>query len=109
MSNDWVVVANNLVKTYKMGEVEVNALCGASVKIASGEVVAIMGPSGSGKSTMMNILGCLDRPTSGEYTLDGEQVATLNDDQVASIRNRKVGFVLQSFNLLSRQTALFNV
>ena len=109
MSNDWVVVANDLVKTYKMGEVEVNALCGASVKIARGEMVAIMGPSGSGKSTMMNILGCLDRPTSGEYTLDGEQVATLTDDQLASIRNRKVGFVFQSFNLLSRQTALFNV
>ena len=110
MSNaDWVVVAENLVKTYMMGEVEVNALCGASVKIGRGEVVAIMGPSGSGKSTMMNILGCLDRPTSGEYTLDGEQVATLTDDQLASIRNRKVGFVFQSFNLLSRQTALFNV
>jgi putative ABC transport system ATP-binding protein len=109
MTNDWVVVANDLVKTYKMGEVEVNALCGASVKIARGEVVAIMGPSGSGKSTMMNILGCLDRPTSGEYTLDGEQVATLTDDQLAGIRNRKVGFVFQSFNLLSRQTALFNV
>lgn len=109
MSNDWVVVAENLVKTYVMGEVEVNALRGASVKIARGEVVSIMGPSGSGKSTMMNILGCLDRPTSGEYTLDGEQVATLTDDQLASIRNRKVGFVFQSFNLLSRQTALFNV
>jgi len=87
----------------------VNALCGASVKIARGEVVAIMGPSGSGKSTMMNILGCLDRPTSGEYSLDGEVVATMTDDQLASVRNRKVGFVFQSFNLLSRQTALFNV
>ncbi|MBW7919245.1 MAG: ABC transporter ATP-binding protein [Anaerolineae bacterium] len=104
-----MVVANDLVKTYKMGEVEVNALRGASVKIARGEVVSIMGPSGSGKSTMMNILGCLDRPTSGEYTLDGEVVAAMTDDQLASVRNRKVGFVFQSFNLLSRQTALFNV
>jgi len=109
MTEDWVVVASDLVKTYKMGEVEVNALCGASVKIARGEMVSIMGPSGSGKSTMMNIIGCLDRPTSGEYTLDGEVVATMTDDQLAGVRNRKVGFVFQSFNLLSRQTALFNV
>ncbi len=109
MNEDWVVVASDLVKTYKMGEVEVNALQGASVKIARGEVVSIMGPSGSGKSTMMNILGCLDRPTSGEYMLDGEVVAKMTDDQLASVRNRKVGFVFQSFNLLSRQTALFNV
>jgi putative ABC transport system ATP-binding protein len=109
MTKDWVVVASDLFKTYKMGEVEVNALRGASVKIERGEMVSIMGPSGSGKSTMMNILGCLDRPTSGEYTLDGEVVATMTDDQLASIRNRKVGFVFQSFNLLSRQTALFNV
>jgi putative ABC transport system ATP-binding protein len=109
MTKDWVVVASDLVKTYKMGLVEVNALQGASVKIARGEVVSIMGPSGSGKSTMMNILGCLDRPTSGEYTLDDEVVATMTDDQLASVRNRKVGFVFQSFNLLSRQTALFNV
>ena len=109
MTEDWVVVANDLVKTYKMGEVEVNALCGASVKIARGDVVSIMGPSGSGKSTMMNIIGCLDRPTSGEYSLDGEVVANMTDDQLASVRNRKVGFVFQSFNLLSRQSALFNV
>jgi len=109
MSKDWVVVAEDLVKTYKMGEVEVNALRGASLKIVRGEVVAIMGPSGSGKSTMMNIIGCLDRPTSGAYTLDGEVVAAMTDDQLAGVRNRKVGFVFQSFNLLSRQTALFNV
>ncbi len=106
---DWVVDAKDIVKTYKMGEVEVQALRGASLQIARGEVVAIMGPSGSGKSTMMNILGCLDRPTSGEYSLDGEAVATLNDDQLAAIRNHKVGFVFQSFNLLSRQSALANV
>ncbi len=106
---DWVVDAKNLTKVYKMGAVEVQALRGASVQIGRGEVIAIMGPSGSGKSTMMNILGCLDRPTSGEYTLDGAAVATLNDDQLANIRNHKVGFVFQSFNLLARQSALANV
>ena len=106
---DWVVDARNITKVYKMGEMEVQALRGASLQIGRGEVVAIMGPSGSGKSTMMNILGCLDRPTSGEYSLDGEAVATLNDDQLANIRNHKVGFVFQSFNLLARQSALANV
>ncbi len=105
----WVVDAKDITKVYKMGEVEVHALRGLSVQIAPGEVLSIMGPSGSGKSTLMNILGCLDRPTSGEYSLNGESVATLTDDQLADIRNRGVGFVFQSFNLLPRQTALANV
>jgi putative ABC transport system ATP-binding protein len=106
---DWVVDAREIVKIYQMGEVEVAALRGASLRIARGEVVAIMGPSGSGKSTLMNILGCLDRPTSGEYLLDGKPVASLNDDELAGIRNHKVGFVFQSFNLLARQSAAANV
>jgi len=105
----WVVDAKDITKVYQMGEVEVHALRGLTVQIAPGEVLSIMGPSGSGKSTLMNILGCLDRPTSGEYSLNGESVATLTDDQLADIRNRGVGFVFQSFNLLPRQTALANV
>ena len=106
---DWVIEAENLTKVYKMGALEVHALRGLSLKIARGEIVAIMGPSGSGKSTLMNIIGCLDQPTSGEYLLDGERVSNLKDDQLAEIRNRKVGFVFQSFNLLPRSTALANV
>jgi putative ABC transport system ATP-binding protein len=107
--NNTVVNAKNLTKVFTMGDVEVHALRGLSVEIERGEVVSIMGPSGSGKSTLMNILGCLDRPTSGEYCLDGESIAQLKDEQLAEIRNRKVGFVFQSFNLLPRSTALTNV
>jgi putative ABC transport system ATP-binding protein len=108
-TNGWVIQAENLTKVYRMGQVEVHALNGLSLTIARGEVVSIMGPSGSGKSTLMNIIGCLDRPSSGEYILDGETVSRLTNDQLATIRNRKVGFVFQSFNLLSRATALANV
>jgi putative ABC transport system ATP-binding protein len=109
MTQEAVIVSDGLTKTYQMGDVQVNALCGVSLEIGRGEVVAIMGPSGSGKSTLMNILGCLDRPTSGEYILDGETVSRLTDDQLASVRNRKVGFIFQSFNLLPRASALTNV
>ena len=107
--NDAVIKASNLTKVYRMGDVEVHALRGLSTEICRGEVVAIMGPSGSGKSTLMNIIGCLDRPTSGEYILDGQNVSNLTDDQLATIRNRKVGFIFQSFNLLSRTSAPGNV
>ena len=106
---DWVIEAEGLTKVYQMGEVEVHALRGVDINIERGEVISIMGPSGSGKSTLMNILGALDRPTSGSYCLNGEQVSTLEDDQLAEIRNREVGFVFQSFNLLGRQSALTNV
>ena len=99
----------NVTKVYKAGQTEVPALRGISCRIESGEMVSIVGPSGSGKSTMMNIIGCLDKPTSGRYLLDGTEVSELNDNQLAEIRNRKIGFVFQSFHLLSRTTALANV
>ncbi|MGQ0601264.1 MAG: ABC transporter ATP-binding protein [Anaerolineales bacterium] len=98
-----------VTKIYQMGETEVRALDGVSVRIGKGEMVAIMGPSGSGKSTLLAILGCLDVPTSGVYKLDGENVEHMSDDELASIRSRKIGFVFQQFNLLQRTTALDNV
>jgi putative ABC transport system ATP-binding protein len=104
-----VIQLENIHKTYTMGDVQVHALRGASLTIREGEFVAIMGASGSGKSTTMNILGCLDRPTKGTYILDGEDVSTMSKDQRADIRSKKIGFVFQGFNLLSRTSALENV
>ena len=104
-----VIELSDIHKIYQMGDVEVRALRGVSLKIYQGEFVAIMGASGSGKSTTMNILGCLDRPTRGTYILDGQDVSELSKDERADIRNHKIGFVFQGFNLLSRTSAMENV
>ena len=107
--NEHLIEVRNMTKVYGMGEIAVTALNGVNLHIGEGEFVAIMGPSGSGKSTLMNILGCLDRPTEGHYWLGGEDVSKLNKTQRARVRNRKIGFVFQSYNLLARTTALKNV
>jgi putative ABC transport system ATP-binding protein len=104
-----VISVRDLVKTYVVGEVTVRALRGANMDVEPGEFIAVTGPSGSGKSTLMHILGCLDRPTSGQYLLDGRDVSRMSKDELAAVRNRKIGFVFQGFNLLSRTTALDNV
>jgi putative ABC transport system ATP-binding protein len=107
--NNTIIEISNLRKNYQVGEVIVHALRGVDLKITEGEFVAIMGASGSGKSTMLNILGCLDKPTSGDYLLDGINVNTMNRDELAKLRNKKLGFVFQAYNLLTRTTALENV
>jgi putative ABC transport system ATP-binding protein len=104
-----LVVARDLRKTYSVGDIELHALDGVSLTVARGEFLAIMGPSGSGKSTLMNMLGCLDRPTSGTYVLDGQDVSHLDRGELADVRNRTIGFVFQSFNLLARTSAIENV
>ena len=104
-----MITIRNLVKTYTLGEIQVNALRGISLDVKAGELVSIMGPSGSGKSTLMNIIGCLDQPSSGTYELDGIEVSSLSDDELAEIRNKKIGFVFQTFNLLPRTPAIEQV
>jgi len=104
-----IIQTKNLQKVYGMGDIQVKALAGVDIRISEGEFVAVMGPSGSGKSTLMNILGCLDRPTAGKYYLANEDVSIMNKVQLAAIRNRRIGFIFQSFNLLPRTSALRNV
>jgi putative ABC transport system ATP-binding protein len=109
MSDPSLIELDQISKIYQMGNVQVTALDGISLNVKAGEFLAIMGPSGSGKSTLMNILGCLDRPTSGSYLLDGEDVSRMSREQLARVRNRKIGFIFQSYNLLAQATALQNV
>jgi putative ABC transport system ATP-binding protein len=109
MHRSIMIELSNITKTYRMGEMDITVLSGITLKVKSGELIAIMGPSGSGKSTLMNIIGCLDRPTSGAYHFENREISTLSDDELAAVRNGKIGFVFQTFNLLPRFSALKNV
>jgi len=109
MLNNIVIDVRDVTKVYQMGDIQVHALRGVSLKVRRGEMMAIMGPSGSGKSTLMNVLGCLDQPTGGTYLLDGTDVGLMNDNELANVRNKKIGFVFQIYNLLARTSALDNV
>jgi len=104
-----MIELKDISKNYRMGEMDICALCGVSLTVNAGELIAIMGPSGSGKSTLMNLLGCLDRPTSGTYTFESREISAMTDDELAHVRNAKIGFVFQSFNLLPRFSAIKNV